>query len=484
MKYVSHALLVLLGLALAACGNSEPVVPTTSAPAPTPDLASNTLPIENAEPAVRALARSVVRIELPEGSNGSGFFISPRILVTNYHVVPRERCSEEVCPGVTAIRGFYEGGENQVFYRLKPLGFDQALDYIFLETLDAAAPVEGLALASEQELPSLLQQPLVALGHPLAAPLKASPASLVGRTPDKLHVDTAIFDGSSGGPLVHIASGKVVGLVSEIQLDSTQYQIGTKEVPFHAVAQEIPSVVASLRQEHPGTRNELKWDPYQFKTQSLPVSLALFLFGPKKTAEWFFSTKQKDAESVSDQAARVMSELLHVSDGGNSFQQFLLQLVNYDLARGAPSPISPHLIAQVEKLEGMGKVKERFLNFYNPDLRQACSQANAPDLRMMGHLCHTTEYENKDILALGAGLVDSLKIDSEGYANAMFIIIEDQLRLRTALTWHDQKSINALIPSIDSKIETGGLRAQWDAFKLLWKSNPGLLLNGGVAASF
>jgi S1-C subfamily serine protease len=491
MMNFRFALSVVLGLALVACGKTpEPTpAPVAAAAASAPSLES-AQPVEQADPSLQAMARSVVRIELNEGATGSGFFISPRIILTNHHVVPRERCSEKACPGVSAVRGFYRGGENQVFYRLKPLAFNRTLDFMFLEVLDGAAPVEGLPLASAAEIAKLTESDtLFALGHPLSAPLKASPAALLDDDGDDLVVDSAIFLGNSGGPLVHLPSGKVVGLVSEVSHDLMKYDVGSKSIPFQASATKISTVVAALQRDYPDTRGALTWDAHQFiKQNTLTDVWNSFFAGPLKSPESFFAAYRFSPEQITLRSSLVISELQRDPDAKERVEQFLMQLVRYDLHRGKSSALSPQLLASIEKSVEPGQALTRFMNFYHPERRDACAKNSSQkrgSFQTIGKICHRTHFpDGADVLEVLWLHIKGSDIDEEQSAFALLSVLEDQLLLRTALDSVAKKSVNGFLPRLDELIKHGIMRTRLDSFKITWETHPEMLLNGGHSPSY
>lgn len=187
------------------------------------------------------LERSTVLVVSPAGASGSGFFVSPNVVVTNHHVVGDVPVGAEMLLVSKALKTPYIG---QVLATSpKSQG-----DFALIRVEVPANTVLPLSLAAE---PAALME-VVAAGYPALAiamdrdlrrlaggDLKAAPQVVLtkgsvsavqnkDRGPIVLH-SADISPGNSGGPLVD-ACGRVVGintfLVSDQQTSKANYALG------------------------------------------------------------------------------------------------------------------------------------------------------------------------------------------------------------------------------------------------------------------
>ncbi len=137
-------------------------------------------------------------------SFGSGFFVNGKgLIVTNAHVVGD---SYEVTV-FTRDKKKYKG---------KVTACDPKLDLALVSSPQGGSKWLGLSTVTED----MVGQDVVAIGAPKGLPWSVSKGIVSAlRNDGKRHIvqtDAAVNGGNSGGPLIHIATGKVVGVNSFI----------------------------------------------------------------------------------------------------------------------------------------------------------------------------------------------------------------------------------------------------------------------------
>jgi Trypsin-like peptidase domain len=162
--------------------------------------------------------------------------IGPRLVATVEHVVAG-------ATSITLLQGGRVVGTGTV------VGEDRARDVALVRT---STPVRGTVLPLAAR-PPVLGEPVVALGFPLGLPLTSTQGTVsgVGRTipiegvnrRDMVQTDAAVNPGNSGGPLIDVDSGDVVGLVD---LGSSQ----TNGIAF-AVSAQIAQPLLQAWQQAP-----------------------------------------------------------------------------------------------------------------------------------------------------------------------------------------------------------------------------------------
>jgi putative serine protease PepD len=180
----------------------------------------------------KAEAASVVEITAPDGSVGSGFYITPNIILTNNHVVSTPFDSTFPQVSVTLANGTSTVGT--VFAE------DPLLDLALIQTSIQEHP---LTFANSNKVaygaPVVTLGAAMGLSPSLAQGVVSNPfqeAPTYRETPVQgffIQVDMNVNPGNSGGPLLN-AQGQVEGIVT-IRPNA----IGTKNV--YGVALAIPS---------------------------------------------------------------------------------------------------------------------------------------------------------------------------------------------------------------------------------------------------
>lgn len=150
------------------------------------------------------LRDSVVRVS-GAYSEGSGFFINPTQILTNFHVIAGEPSPKIIFP-------------DGQFVAVTNLVGDESIDLALL-TVAEPRPELVLPIANSEEL--LAGEPVYAAGYPLAMNIIGPSTVLSGRMVEMrrarsfpstyIQTDISLVQGMSGGPLVNYC-GRVVGI--------------------------------------------------------------------------------------------------------------------------------------------------------------------------------------------------------------------------------------------------------------------------------
>lgn len=192
----------------AACGASSAEKPPTTEAARAAKRTPKPKPL-SLRALVAKLRSGVVRIEVDtcdEQVQGTGFLLGPRLVATVEHVID----------GAVAIRLLRSG---KLVGTATVIGSDSARDLALLRT---SRPIRGNGFSLDNRLPALGEDVAV-LGFPLGLPLSVSKGLVSGsdrtipiegiKRRKLVQTDAAVNHGNSGGPLISLDSGKVVGLV-------------------------------------------------------------------------------------------------------------------------------------------------------------------------------------------------------------------------------------------------------------------------------
>jgi len=172
-------------------------------------------------------------------AEGSGFVVDTAgHIVTNDHVVA----------GATSIQVHFQDGTTA---KATLVGTDASTDIAVIKVDVPASKLHPLTWGSSSSV--LPGQAVVAIGSPFGLPesMTAGIVSAVNRTitaPNNysisgaIQTDAAINHGNSGGPLIDVATGKVIGVNAQIESDSG----GNDGVGFAIPANAAKSVASTL----------------------------------------------------------------------------------------------------------------------------------------------------------------------------------------------------------------------------------------------
>ena len=443
----------------------------------------------------RETARAVVRIHLAEGSMGSGFFISPTLILTNHHVVPANRCRTEVCPGVVAVRDFSPEGDAQVFYRLRHLAGDARLDFSLLEVLDGKAPVNGLELASVRPLSAYGYFTL--LGHPLGGELMSSRGSLIQVSDRMMAFDFAAIFGNSGGPVIKVDDGKVYGILSQGSIDLSRYEIGTRDVLFTAGAVPIDSVISALEKIAPAVKSTspASWKPQIFSENNWVLDTlldSLLELNKPLTPNRILVSNLSDRKETDALLQKLMRDSAAGKVTSEEVDTISELLVNVGLKRGKNVELSAKTLAEIRWLKrgfDSHEKRTRLASLYMPETRPDCAKTAAYSFSPhsnIGYSCLETKFAaGGDALVTLADFVAHGKTDPMGITPyKALVFIEEQLQLRESLSADETHAVHSLVEWLDEQEWKGPFVARFSSFKLTWQRNRELLMRGGWAKSF
>jgi hypothetical protein len=169
-----------------------------------------------------ACERTVCRVEIDGVGIGTGFLVSPNVVITNYHVIESEMKEPDTPPNVkfrfdykmaSDGRTVQEGNEYNLMQGNSWLVASSPrleLDYALLRVAgepagdevasQRGAPVRGFLKPEDYDFK--VGDPLFIIQHPKAGPLKFSPGSVVDPNiaPNKVAYSVNTDEGSSGSP--------------------------------------------------------------------------------------------------------------------------------------------------------------------------------------------------------------------------------------------------------------------------------------------
>ena len=151
---------------------------------------------------------STVTIITDNGSQGSGFFVAPNIIATNYHVME----------GATKASCYLNNSDTE--YKIDgDVGIDKSVDLILLKVSTLNKPAIKLAVATAS-----IGQKVYVIGSPRGLPATISDGIISGMRDFEgnklLQMTASISPGSSGGPVLN-SIGELLG-ISVSQLSDGQ----------------------------------------------------------------------------------------------------------------------------------------------------------------------------------------------------------------------------------------------------------------------
>jgi V8-like Glu-specific endopeptidase len=216
---------------------------TTADPRSKPRQRTTTERLVDLADTVAQVRSGVLRINVRtcEGSaSGTGVMVSPRHVLTVEHVI------------TDASRISLERSRNPLG-PAEVIGFDEDRD---LALLRVEKPIKGYVFRFAKRTPRLGEE-VAALGYPLGLPLSVTRGTVSGRARtieiDRvkrralIQTDAAVNRGNSGGPLLAVKSGEVVGIVD---LGSTELN-GIAFAVSGAVASSLVNAWKAAPQPHP-----------------------------------------------------------------------------------------------------------------------------------------------------------------------------------------------------------------------------------------
>ncbi len=151
---------------------------------------------------------STVTLITDDGSQGSGFFVAPNIIATNYHVME----------GATKASCYLNNSDTE--YKIDGyVGIDKSVDLILLKVSTLNKPAIKLAVSTAS-----IGQKVYVIGSPRGLPATISDGIISGMRDFEgnklLQMTASISPGSSGGPVLN-SNGELLG-ISVSQLSDGQ----------------------------------------------------------------------------------------------------------------------------------------------------------------------------------------------------------------------------------------------------------------------
>jgi S1-C subfamily serine protease len=208
-----------------------------------------------------APATAAVRPDVPHekklASTGTGFFISPDTLVTNYHVVG----------GCAELKLRKNGGDTSGVRLLATSASDD------LAVLRAPSPSQSF-LKLRVGAPIRPAEPVLVFGYPLAQALSSAGnttlgnvTALSGLRDDSryIQISAAVQPGNSGGPAID-ESGRLMGVVVS-KLNAVAFARLTGDIPQNVNFAIKVSTLVSFLEAH-----NVRYDPAEAAAAELPVT--------------------------------------------------------------------------------------------------------------------------------------------------------------------------------------------------------------------
>jgi hypothetical protein len=122
---------------------------------------------------------------------------------------------------------------------------------------------EGIAVLDEVEKNVLIGDDIVVLGNSLGAGVITEiPGKVVGIGPERIEVDAKFVEGKSGSPIIHIKTGKVIGIVTYYTKE--EMTVAGKDSKFNNVVRRFAYRIDNIK----SWRN-ITWTAFSMESESL-----------------------------------------------------------------------------------------------------------------------------------------------------------------------------------------------------------------------
>jgi hypothetical protein len=209
------------------------------------------------------LASSVGRVSIAGKAFGTGFLISPRLVLTACHVLPNVRTAE-----TSSLELDYQREQDGSFRRVmavrlspsKQFACDTARDFAIVGLEEEMKGRACISLVDDGN--TTFGEKVSLFQHPQGGPLTISllEGSIVAVSDEVVHHDASTFPGSAGAPLLD-ESLRLIGLHHASRLRATSAEGPVNE------AVRASAILAFLADRHPALMSELS-DSRQFKESS------------------------------------------------------------------------------------------------------------------------------------------------------------------------------------------------------------------------
>lgn len=281
--------------------------PVAAVPAPIP-AATPELPPANPD-AFRSGALVIVR---DDHSAGSGFIAEQdgkRYLFTNAHVAAGMKR-----PVFTLLDGS----------RLTPIAIEAAAGHDIMRFALKETPAQAMEIAIGVDQTVRIDDEVIVYGNSGGAGVVTSlPGRIVGIGPDRIEVSSAFIPGNSGSPIIHLSTGRVLGVATYLTKKHEEYgENGGPSNVIHRYGYRLDSV----KRWEP-----VNWQAFQVeaerveKISQLTEDIFNFLESVQKKRQPVFATEtlRKPAEEWRQTVSRLR---LAPQDRRNATQSFLSSL--------------------------------------------------------------------------------------------------------------------------------------------------------------